>query len=421
MSKIKKQLKNELNKLTSPEELKSYKDKMVFRKRKIPVLTGITTGLILIITAIILIVIGLKAKVTFLGIDIMQQSSKANIVYKTSSIIQPDDKEYYAKPGETITLELSFDNDDYYDIISFVVCGTPYTSYMFKDGSNYEKIYVDFQIPNKSGTFYITVSEIKFIDNTTIKNVTMSGDDMIEIGIMYVNYNLQINDLSVSHNSIYFKLNTDLPIEITNNLSVKLVLDNQTISTLGIQSEYTFKDLLPYTNYNIIISGNVDLLDGKGTYLQTLLTYEITTDLPFSSELIDIGTDYVDFSNINAKVYYNNSLVTRITNLSPNTEYSVVLVYEYNGQTYSKDYKFKTLTLNLPTIIFDDLVTIGDNYLLTFKATDEYEYYVNNEKCSLYNGIYSATISNPNNIVVKVYLDGVYIGDVKYEKNSSTL
>ena len=53
--------------------------------------------------------------------------------------------------------------------------------------------------------------------------------------------------------------------------------------------------------------------------------------------------------------------------------------------------------------------------------TDEYEYYVNNEKCSLYNGIYSATISNPNNIVVKVYLDGVYIGDVKYEKNSSTL
>ena len=151
------------------------------------------------------------------------------------------------------------------------------------------------------------------------------------------------------------------------------------------------------------------------------MTYEITTDLPFSSELIDIGTDYVDFSNINAKVYYNNSLVTRITNLSPNTEYSVVLVYEYNGQTYSKDYKFKTLTLNLPTIIFDDLVTIGDNYLLTFKATDEYEYYVNNEKCSLYNGIYSATISNPNNIVVKVYLDGVYIGDVKYEKNSSTL
>ena len=48
MNKLKKQLKNDLNKLTSPTELNEIKKELTFRKKRWPLILGLSSSIVLI-------------------------------------------------------------------------------------------------------------------------------------------------------------------------------------------------------------------------------------------------------------------------------------------------------------------------------------------------------------------------------------
>ncbi len=417
MNKLKKQLKNDLNKLTSPTELNEIKKELTFRKKRWPLILGLSSSIVLIAAIIIILLnINLGAKVTFLGFSVVNHN---NLKYQKNTALVVDSKDYYAKPGDTLELEISFSNPEYYDIISFVISGTPYTSYMFNDGSNYETIYVNYQLPLTSGTFYLNITEIKYIDNTTIKNVKMKGNSQIEVGIAYTDYDLKLTNLQNEPTSLGFNLKTTLTYDLTSKLKIALYDASNLINELPFTADnILFTDLIPGTTYTIKITGEIDLLDGKGLRFVTLLEEEISTSLPLDLSSIIIGNNYADFSNLAATVYYQNQVVTLLNNLEPDSNYQVELHYQYLNTNYIYVYQFRTSSQLLPTIYFDDLIYVNDSYILTFTADTNYEYYVNATKCTLSNGIYSIILTSDQDIKVAVYLNGNYLGDVNYEKNN---
>ncbi len=417
MRKLKKLMKNDLNAISSTSELAKIKENIVFNKKKSPLIfMGSVTFLTILLGSIIILFLGLRTKVSFLGMEIVRNNSLKSV--KDSSIIVEEAKEYYAKPGEVITLELNFNNENYYDIVSFVVSGTPYTSYMFNDGSNYKTIYVDYQVPSVSGTFFISVSEIKYIDGTKIKNVKMEGNDTVEIGIMYANCDIEIENFRSDVTSIAFDIKQNLPKELLDDIELFIYEKDTLIDKFTIKESYVVTNLKPGTIYKLEISGIVDLLDGKGKYKHYFLEKEVSTKLPFSLSEIEIGNNYADFSKLPATVYYEGKEVIRLDNLDENEVYEVLITYSYNNTLYEYYYYFSPSNKELPTISFDALVKLDSGgYLLTFTADKKYDYYVKENKCNLINDTYVITIQDIIDLKVSVYLDNEFIGDVQYEKN----
>ena len=91
---------------------------------------------------------------------------------------------YTAQPGQDLFITVHFDNPDEYEIVSFVINGTKYTSYMFEYGSDLENIIIKVNAGDREGVISFTIDAIKYIDDVTIrneKNVKMGADDTVKV------------------------------------------------------------------------------------------------------------------------------------------------------------------------------------------------------------------------------------------------
>jgi len=197
-----------------------------------------------------------------------------------------------------------------------------------------------------------------------------------------------LNTLEVKQDSIKMQLNKE--DEISKFKSIGLYLDNKLISEKEYSEEVVFDNLLSNSNYEIVL---------KYTYTNnnTERENEISMEVHTASKVIPIISinsllsDKKEISykfeesdidntkkNINVSLYqgvYNtqtlNTLEGKFTSLYSNTEYKVVLSYEYDlndgkgVQLITQEYELSTKESNTPKVDITYTYTIDS---LTFKS-----------------------------------------------------
>ena len=307
-------------------------------------------------------------------------------------IVINDEIVCYAKPLEEIIITIEIDNPKFYEILSFTLNGKLYQTYEFVEGSDSSNIRVKFTVQETSGIQEITIDAIKYIDNTTIKNVRFDGNRTIKLGVTYtnvpnvanVNENLYGNNLSLTFNVSDF----DKIINVSNDLNIYLLDSESIVETRKLklgENSIEFTNLKYGTTYLYIIIGVFDIFDGSNNKAYNLYQNYFTTIDGFDFESVTVDYDslsisYSKYENIdgmvtNAKVYQGETLIQTIdtnldnlviSDLMSNYEYRIELTYEYsimqNGvkehYTNTISEKYKTLERPVPTIdIINEIIT----------------------------------------------------------------
>jgi hypothetical protein len=103
-----------------------------------------------------------------------QTSSSLNVEATT-------DNDIYT--GEDFIIQIHFDNPNSYEIQSFTINGSKYSSYMFEKGSTMTLLLLKTTAPTTYGNTDYTIDAIKYIDGTTIKDVKIQGNQILTVAI----------------------------------------------------------------------------------------------------------------------------------------------------------------------------------------------------------------------------------------------
>lgn len=310
----------------------------------------------------------------------------------------------YAQPGEVVIITVKIDNPKFFEILSFTLNGKLYQTFEFVDGSDSSQIKVKFTVQETSGLQEITIDAIKYVDDTTIKNVRFEGDKTIKLGVTYQNppQVSEVNEINSGSNfALSFNVSdVDNLINLSNGLNIYL-FDTETLV-------YTNKlvlgnNLIPYSNlklgsvYTYVIMGVYDLYDGLGKKAYVLYQNTFTTQNGYTYNLVTPTYDSVLLSynklegfNGSLKeinVYKGEELVQTLTEnlenaevfgLLSNTEYKVVTTYKYSilvnnvsvEQEQSIETTVKTLERPIPTLTFKDEVSTQDSLSFDYEIVD---------------------------------------------------
>lgn len=101
--------------------------------------------------------------------------------------VQAAEDLYVARSGEKICITIHFDNPEQYEILSFTINGVKYGSHMFLDGSDMERLIVEYQVPKDAeGVIECTIDAIKYVDGSKIKDVKIGGEQTVKIHVVSV-------------------------------------------------------------------------------------------------------------------------------------------------------------------------------------------------------------------------------------------
>ena len=259
----------------------------------------------------------------------------------------------YARPGETVYIQIWLDNPNQYTILSLKLNGTKYqvggglSSFFISDGvQHYNCIYVAVELP--AGAYAektYTVSDIEYISNTFINadgtDEFMNNNDTVSIGLPYNATNPEVTDFnptSVTVNSLNLTLNLSdasglaalsggwLGVSIFNGESIisnsALTLGTNTVSASG---------LVENTYYWVYVYIYADLHDGKG--VSTHIIYENSIRTP---EAIHVDKMEGAILYDSAKDGYHGAVVVKSTLNSATAEY-IKLEVIFNGEVIYTD------------------------------------------------------------------------------------
>ena len=310
----------------------------------------------------------------------------------------------YAQPGEVVIITVKIDNPKFFEILSFTLNGKLYQTFEFVDGSDSSQIKVKFTVQETSGLQEITIDAIKYVDDTTIKNVRFEGDKTIKLGVTYQNppQVTQVNEINNGSNfALSFNVSdVDNLINLTNGLNIYLFDAEKLVYTNKLSLG---NNLIPYSNlklgnpYTYVIMGVYDLYDGLGKKAYVLHQNTFETQNGYTYNLITPTYDSIllsynklegfDGTLKEINVYKGEELVQTLTEnlenaevfgLLSNTEYKVVTTYKYSilennvsvEQEQSIETTVKTLERPIPTLAFKDEVLTQDSISFDYEIVD---------------------------------------------------
>lgn len=321
---------------------------------------------------------GMKAESISTNLGDIQNNIKDE-VFPSIDVIETKGVEFFTTKGEKYLVTIHLYNPSSYEILSFTLDGKKYQSYEFKEGSNSTKLIIELNAPNVSGIKELTIDAIKYVDGTEILDVIMEGEKTIHIGVKHeitptatlINDEIKANsytaDVEIVDYEKLLNVNTDLLVFLYDGNTI-VEKKNLKLGTNVIE----FNNLKTNKCYEYIIVGVYDRLDGQGKCAYIL--FEDSFKTTCLMELINITSSKKDISfeilnnNPNSileaiELYYNNNLINTtntsgiFTNLLSNTEYKLVLKYNYpfeNGiESTSLEYFIKTKELETPIISLD--------------------------------------------------------------------
>ena len=104
-----------------------------------------------------------------------------------------NDHPYILHKNEEFVFEIHFDNPYEFEIQSFTINDKKYVSYMFEYGSTIDLLYIKSVAPDEYGQFSYTIDSIKYIENESIKNVKMQGNQTVSVEVVAYTITLDPN------------------------------------------------------------------------------------------------------------------------------------------------------------------------------------------------------------------------------------
>ncbi len=307
---------------------------------------------------------------------------------------------YYVRPSETFIIEVHISNPNNYEIQSFTLNGKKYANYMFKEGSTMEVLLLEVTAPASSGYVEYTIDAIKYIDGTEIKDVDMSsGDKSIKAGVAYPTApTAEITSQTIATTAL------DLAVQVTdphdligdNTLAIYLSDGEQIVDQQPLQvgdNTVTFTDLLMSKTYEYGIITAYDLVDGRETHAEWLLTDQITTMGAFAISDVAPTKDSISFEvsrigeigEINTVSLYDattNELVESagadvrtFSNLLSNHTYNLYVDFSYTvDNTEVRDWvaakEITTASKQVPTPSFGEVTADKGSISYSVNVTD---------------------------------------------------
>ena len=430
MKDLKKLLKKEIHQVFdgSAEEKEELKQKIGVtnvrkKKNKYPIIISLSTAfacvlLMLILIPKLLVNPGNDNNVpTYIGMSVEKMPEKKALMSNTlednhedllEEIFEYDDAneyQYYASKGEVVSLNVHLRNPKAYEILSVTINDVKFQSLTFDPEFPSEKILIPYKCSNESGIETITISEIKYIDGTEIKNGKFEAERSIEIGVEYTELpTLNSKVINAGFTTIDFKIDVLDSKNLLKEKMLRLVVikDNKIIDNKDLvpgDNEIVISNLSMSTEYYYYVLAAFDCLDGNGYKTITLDSGLITTKsgVALINETIDeksisFNLDYNEDVIIKSIILKNNNLEKNIdvkdnkeyiiSDLFSNNDYSLLITYEYQGKEDVVNYEFKT-------------------NMVDFKFIDEKQ-------------LSAIIILNMVEIVVDNYIDSTYIRSVKF-------
>lgn len=311
----------------------------------------------------------------------------------------PDQKMYYAEPGQDIYINVHISNPDSFEILSFTLNGKKYSSYMFEAGSDMENLILKVNVGDAKGVIEYTIDAIKYVDGTDIKDVVMEGDRTIKVGVYSagIQPNSYVDNEIIGINDISFKITLQDSYKLIERSGGKIFAgvytDDGIIAYKELligENEVSFDGLETNTSYRYAIVAYYDALDGNGMEVKVLSEKEFTTQSIVAIANTVVEQEKISFNIVFGKLFKSKKLssmtlyrgeekvkefdvsgdVTEKTftaaNLLSNNEYRLVLAYENLGKAETVEFALKTLAKAEPTFTINDvtadLYTVSGSY-----------------------------------------------------------
>ncbi len=314
-------------------------------------------------------------------------------------------KIYYAAPGEDIYINIHIENPDNFEILSFTLNGSVYSSYMFEDGSDMETLILKYNVGKEGGIKEYTVDAVKYVDGTEIKDVRMDAERTVCAGVYskaVLSGELQISDIGTTVSS--FSVNLQDPFNLLSFFGdgIKAVIyDGEKIVTqknvpLG-ESTLSFDGLQKNTLYQCALIGFYDDLSGEGFDLNILSSVAFYTESDVLFDNIEITKDSISFDflwneaasgSVDKVLLYlggefvkESSDLCRFDALLSDSEYTILAQYSKENESGSIKIRARTLKKETPVIKITDIkldagtasaeytVSDPDNVILSTKAS----------------------------------------------------
>jgi hypothetical protein len=236
-----------------------------------------------------------------------KSSSSAKYAKDISDLVNPANVvdstiRYYVNPGEVFRLHISLSNPSKYEIQSITMNGKKYASYMFADRSDLENVYLEISAPECSGYQVYTLEGMKYISSTTIKDISVGENNSLSVGVKYSNSpSAEISNTQVTATSY----RSDVYVSDINHL-VKddtlyfYVTDGEKViqqkELHNGNNSISLNNLSCSNSYQVGVSGQVDLADGRGVHHEWLATEAFVTDDIYDFNDVNSDEDSVSFS-----------------------------------------------------------------------------------------------------------------------------
>lgn len=303
---------------------------------------------------------------------------------------------YYATPNEDILITVHINNPDDFEILSFTLNNTKYSSYMFEYGSDMENLILKVNVGNVSGIVEYTIDQIKYVEGTEIKDVLIGGDQTVLTGVRIPNQvNATVTD-TIGFNDISLNVNisdNDGLIEYSKGTLKAVLYDGTKLIAekalnLGNNS-VVFDGLDVATLYQYAIVGYYDNLE-YGCDWNLLYKNATYTETPVIFDNISVTQEgiFFDFT------WHQNAIVSGISTLRlikgdevqnlvanvgsvegllSNNDYTLAATYSYNGKDVEIYYAFHTLTKATPnlSVTTNNVTQTGFGFNVDVTDTDD--------------------------------------------------
>ena len=148
--------------------------------------------------------------------------TKTNVAKKKNALTTIDNS-YVLHKDEEFLFEIYFDNPYRYEIQSFTINDVKYANYMFEAGSTLDTLYLKSTAPDRYGNYSYTIDAIKYIDDETIKNVRIKGNQTIDVQVVAYQVALDSNGGDITNAIINVDYNANLELPTPNKRGYEFI------------------------------------------------------------------------------------------------------------------------------------------------------------------------------------------------------
>ena len=286
----------------------------------------------------------------------------------------------YTKQYENVRISIKLDNPDDLVIVSVTINGTKYEASSFVEGSaNRALITLNVYVYDDEGVITYTLESIDYIDGKAMKTITPTENNVVYAGVYiddqvaaFVTGDVGFTDITLNvtvkdDNGLIAFSNGNVNISVHHGDTLidskTLVVGDNTVRFDGLEmGKWYWCDVLATYddfkegNYERLLANEVFQTDQVVAFDNVVETYDgVEFDLKWHEDVADRFVKELHLLDGDKDVKLFDASATKVTGQLSGKDYTVVVYFDYNGQTYNIRHSFHTLTKSAPNFFCSNL------------------------------------------------------------------